>query len=419
MKFKKIFGMMASFACTNLLLMPLKTNVAFSINAEATTAYHSCDVNRDGTIDIMDVISFNKCLLGKEYMSDFNRLDADRNGIINRADGQCIMVKIVNNSYTSITDGLSSSTSGTVSGSYFTNPDTSEEYVKYNYATKETETYTLTISPATATSTRELIGIDNRQYLTDQPEFDGIVFLEFGIRDAPNVDNKTLVAHSTGFIVGDHQIATAAHCVYNQYSGTFEKGYYFLSDKINRKNKIYLYDKDGNQTGETLTPVEAHIPKTYLDHCGEEKNGENGTDYALITVKEDLSSYTHFSLGLVKNPYDNSFSTANIYVSGVPSVVNGKNNTNEKIAKGSGHIYSTNIPYPNSVLYYTTDETDRNSGSPIYVVTRYNATGSSGYVCDYTAIGIVKSGNYTRNIGARITPMLQHFYLSNSHANYE
>lgn len=415
MKFKKIFGMMASFACTNLLLMPLKTNVAFSINAEAATAYHSCDVNRDGTIDIMDVISFNKCLLGKEYMSDFNRLDADRNGIINRADGQCIMAKIVNNSYTSITDGLSSSTSGTVSGSYFTNPDTSEEYVKYNYVTKETETYTLTINPATATSTRGLIGIDNRQYLTDQPEFDGIVNIQLGIQNSPDSSAKS-IACSTGFIVGDHQIATAAHCVYSEYEMVSKK-YYFLTDPNNRNDKIYLYDKDGNQTGETLTPVETHIPKTYLEHCGEEKNGENGTDYALITVKEDLSSYTHFSLGLVKNPYDNSFSTANIYVSGVPGVVNGKDNTNKKIAKGMGHIYSGDTPYADSVLYYTTDETKGNSGSPVYTVTRCSIDGSE-YVSEYTAIGIVKGGNYTRNIGARMTPMLQHFYLSNPNANY-
>ncbi|MBR0485740.1 MAG: hypothetical protein IJJ69_13365 [Oscillospiraceae bacterium] len=157
-----------------------------------------------------------------------------------------------------------------------------------------------------------------------------------------------------------------------------------------------------------------HIPKAYYDN----HDSTDGTDYALITVAEDLSQYTQtrFSLGLVKNPYSSSFSQANIYVSGIPAMVNNQNNDDDKIAKGLGYIYSNNTPSPDSMLYYTTDETNGDSGAPIYVITKYNI--GSGYVSDYTAIGIVKGSSYTRNIGARITPMLQHFYLSNPHTNY-
>lgn len=423
MRIKKLAGILTSLACANLLLTPLEIGAESLEEAgtmSSTRYYNSCDVDRNGIVNSSDYALLSRCLTGMSYISDFYRLDTDCNGIVNNADLLCVKAKVAGNSFASSTDGLSSSTSQTISGSYPIISDTSTEYIKYNYKTKATETYTLTMTPETATvsgSTREVIGEDNRQYLTNQSEFSGIVLLEFGIQDAAGKNSSTSVAHSTGFIVGNHQIATAAHCVYNQYSGTFERGYYFLSDTTNHKNKIYFYDKDGNQTGNYVTPIEVHIPKTYYDN----HDGTDGTDYALITVEEDLSDYdcTYFSLGLVKDPYSTSFSSANIYVSGIPSVVKSEKNDDAKIAKGMGHIYSGENSYPDSMLYYTTDETKGNSGSPIYVVTRYaSSSSSSGYVTEYTAIGIVKGGNYTRNIGARITPMLQRFYLNNSYIDY-
>ncbi|MDE5792666.1 MAG: trypsin-like peptidase domain-containing protein [Oscillospiraceae bacterium] len=415
MKIKKLVGILTSLACVNLLLTSLEISAESPEEAGTMSSakyYSSCDVDRNDIVNILDVVLLNRCLTGMSYIPDFYRLDADCNGIVNGADSICVASNAIGKSFVSNTDGLSSSVSYAVSGSYPIISDTSVEYIKYNYATKATGTYTLTITPETATATvgdntREVIGTDDRQYLTNQPEFNGIVLLEFGLQDSAGI-NSSKVACPTGFIVGDHQIATAAHGVYNEYSGTYSKGYYFLSDTANHKNRIYFYDKDGNRTGDYVTPVEVHIPKTYYDN----PNGEDGTDYALITVKEDLSSYTHFRLGLVKNPYDASFSKANIYVSGIPTVVNGKENNGKKIAKGMGHIYSGETAYLDSMLYYTTDETKGNSGSPIYVVTRYNS-GS-----EYTAIGIVKGGNYTRNRGARITPMLQRFYLNNPYTNY-
>lgn len=410
--------------------LPLSVSAELSESAEpyaSTKYYNSCDIDRNGKVEIMDVVLFNRCLVGADYISDYKQLDADTNGIINFADSYCISSCLVNASYTCSVDGLGSYKNQTISDtpSPISAP-TSAEYVKYDYEIQETSEYTLSMpeeyNAENAISTYAgVIGDDDREYMTDQPEFSGIVQIVLRKKTSPNGATGA-IAYSTGFIVGDHQIATAAHCVYGAY--TEEKGkYHFYSHTTTSKNEIYLYDKDGNKTGEKLTPVEVHIPSDFIakypQACAENDiHPIVYCDYALITVEEDLSKYTHFNIGLTKDPYSSAFSNANIYVSGLPRIVNSDRNTDWKIAKGCGKMYTGSKLYPDKVLYYTTDVTEGDSGAPIYTITKYKAGNTEYY--DYTAIGIVSGGDNasTFNFGVRMIPLIQRFYNSNPNFSY-
>ncbi|MDE6729442.1 MAG: trypsin-like peptidase domain-containing protein [Oscillospiraceae bacterium] len=403
-------------------MLPLSVSAELSEPAEPNASvkyYDSRDINRDGKIEITDVVLFNRCMVGAEYISDFKQLDADTNGIINFADAQCIMAKLVGSSYSCSVDGLWSYTSQVVSDTPSPIFNTkSAKYVKYNYkAQKISGEYTLSMpkeyNAENAISTYGVIGDDDREYMKNQSEFSGIIGVELGIKKSSN-ENSRWYSAGTGFIVGDHQIATAAHCVYGTYDESDDE-YHFYSYVDSSKNRLFLYDENGNKTGEMLTPVEVHIPSDYIEksQIGEEVIYY---DYALITVEEDLSKYTHFNMGLVKEPYSSTFLNANIYVSGLPDIVNSTKNENNKIAKGCGKMYTGSKVHPNEILYYTTDTSDGDSGAPVYTTTKYKVGNTEYY--DYTAIGIVSGTVGIYNYGVRVIPLIQRFYNSNPNFSY-
>ncbi len=169
----------------------------------------------------------------------------------------------------------------------------SRGYLKHVYATGTTTSYTLTTEIVSSPNARTIIDGDDRTYQT-RSENNGIVAFKNG---------------GTGFIIGDHLIATAAHCV-GGASGFPEC-------------EIYLYGSNGYKTGETLTPVEAHIPVDYTT------NKTTIYDYALIVVEEDLSDRTHFSLGYAYEPMNDEFVDAKLYVTGYTDGINGDGNPND------------------------------------------------------------------------------------------
>lgn len=206
----------------------------------------------------------------------------------------------------------------------------------------------------------------------------------------------------TGFVVDDHTIATAAHCV---------KGY-----KI---SAIRLFDTDGN-IEQTATPVETHIPQKYIANAQDSVN----YDYALITVSEDLSAYEMFDLGVsLDTAIDNNTAVS---VTGFPKYINNdyenevNNYTINNMYTGNGVLKyrddttlvinsETKTFYKDSALFYTTDSSGGNSGGPVYVTTSYY-----GEVY-YTVIGIHNYGlgSINLNSATRMTPELLRFYLSN------
>lgn len=364
------------------------------------TVYDTKDVNHSGTVDLNDVVSVNKYLLGMYYGNHYPWLDANQNLIVDAADSKYILNSLVsinsapyrfvsreyNDQTNTVTESLVSppaiSTPITPDGS--ATATDSRTYWKHIYAsgisnTQYTE-YTLTPSTTSIPTTSmgdqpsSIVDGEDNRYTTTLSENTGIVRIN---------------GNGTGFIIGDHLIATAGHVVYNK--NTY--AYYFNNCTIE------TYNEDGTLSGETLHPIEAHLPALFVSLP---PVSDFRYDYGLIVVQEDLSDYTHFSLGETYNLFPTQFSTIPIYVTGYKGSGN-------NLASQKGSIISPNV-YTQSqtqyVLNHNVDTFGGDSGAPIYTITK---DGLGNY--SYTAIGIHTGGG---NIGPRITRYQLQFYLGNS-----
>lgn len=228
---------------------------------------------------------------------------------------------------------------------------------------------TYTLDPlAEKVNTRSVIGTDERV----------IDWTKSGVVKIMNSNNYI----GTGFVVGDHVIATAAHCV---------KGL-----KI---SEILLFNSDGSVSLHA-TPVEAHYPTNY---------STDNLDYALITVEEDLSDYACFSLGVTLDSIGSSNQA--VSVTGFPGDLN-NNHTQHTMYTGNGIILSAD----DEQLFYTADTGGGNSGGPVYVT-----ESRCGYTY-FTVIAIhayLPHGGKEGNRGTRITTDEIHFYMNNPNLNWE
>lgn len=206
----------------------------------------------------------------------------------------------------------------------------------------------------------------------------------------------TNTGFGSGFVVSDHVIATAAHCVYDYKNSTGKS-----------VSKILLFDSNGNQTI-SVTPVEYHVPFTFINAVADH-NYRTTSDYALITVSESLENYNNFSLGVPLTSFDNSHSV--VTVTGFPGTVekSGKEvtvntTTTHMMYSGNGQIYSGD----DELIRYTADTSSGNSGGPVYITESFNGE------TYYTVVGIniahpvVTDPEF--NIGTRMTTDLIHFY---------
>lgn len=199
----------------------------------------------------------------------------------------------------------------------------------------------------------------------------------------------------SGFVVDDHVIATAAHCVYNYDSG------------IQKASRVLLFNSEDSEPIEA-TPVEVHVPNAFIDaNIMPNDIYQNISDYALITVKEDLSDYMCFNLGVALNTIVQANPVATI--TGFPVGVNNLLvNTDYMHNKYSGNGTITEVL--SEKLYHNIDTSGGNSGGPLYITeTRSDKT-------YYTVIGIHVQGG---NCATRITTDQLHFYYNNPYLNWE
>lgn len=144
--------------------------------------------------------------------------------------------------------------------------DSGTEYYKYNLVTAKTTTYTLPIIYSYMPTYYNM----NTSYLDDDPRENAsleqaVVLL--------NPSSNGIANIGTGFIIGDHEIMTAAHCVYD--NGKFV-------DNVTIKLPTNNPADEGSYI--SLTATNLHVPKLYT-------NNVIGNDYAIITVEENLSDY--------------------------------------------------------------------------------------------------------------------------------
>ncbi|MDE5861192.1 MAG: trypsin-like peptidase domain-containing protein [Ruminococcus sp.] len=242
-------------------------------------------------------------------------------------------------------------------------------YLRHNYTSSEDDVeYQLTVNP------------ENKSRTIFPPND--------MVRDTDTAVVRLDGVGGTGFIVGEHEIATAAHCVYN-------KG--FLDFKIS------IIDEN-NKVIKTISPHYVHINKNYSplsNYIGD----KSIYDYAMIYVDEDLSQYGKFNLGVALDSYADK--NGSVIVSGFP----GEYPDDYKGAdwgirfKAKGNIIGHNL----DAFNYNADTFGGTSGGPVYI--EEGITTVDGKLHEYkTAIAIHKtSGNW----GAKITSELLKFYKDN------
>lgn len=351
----------------------------------AATNYDSRDVDRDSTVDISDNIELRYYLNGNQRASNLYDIDVDGNNIVDWADTSCILAGIVNLNYSCQVDGSNASFLAGIRTSAVTNSSASQNYKKHIYSNNTTSSYTLSISSNNLSNTMSMnsnpegiIGPDTRT----QDYMGGMVYLTNG---------------QTGFIVGDHVIATAARCVYDSTWNSYQ---------------IRLYNNDGSPSNTYLNPVEAHIPANYYNG-----NHNSKYDYALIVVQEDLSNYYHFNLGLPYGMYNNSnFSEYAIYTTGFSAMVpgGGSNSNPKNMYTGIGEIVTPST-IDNTVICHSADITNGNFGGPVYVKETCTTGNTSTEI--NTVISICSDTHTLStpyyNCGATMNPIMLKFYLSN------
>lgn len=200
----------------------------------------------------------------------------------------------------------------------------------------------------------------------------------------------------TGFIIGEHTIVTAGHCVYDIDNDKFIN---FTIDVVG----------SNNSTIETITPHYAHVPKKYADLTSYDIQ----YDYALIYVEEDLSKYGMFNMGICLNQYIDD--NGKVTVSGFPQVYpDGYEDSEYGLRfKASGNIISSENEGKN--ISYNADTIGGDSGGPVYVNESY-INGNISY--DYNtviAINVAEHLGEKNNKGVRINFDILRFCYQNAH----
>lgn len=206
------------------------------------------------------------------------------------------------------------------------------------------------------------------------------------------------VGTGSGFIVGDHVMLTAAHCVYDIDKGEF-------------RNTTANIVNDENEIIKELKAHYIHVPKKFADAENVYSNDSCIYDYALLYFDEDLSEYGAFNLGICLDKYIRN--KGEVIVSGFP--------TKEKYPdeylgnnyglrfKAKGKI--TDYELSGNVIRYDADAAPGDSGGPVYVNESYI---NDKIKYDYnTVIAIVTRSGYKSNAGVRINYDILYFCYQN------
>ncbi len=278
----------------------------------------------------------------------------------------------------------------------------STQYVKHDYTTGQNTTYTLpaiasvNYGNALAAQVMKAASVDPRQTYYDS----AVVQLSL-CDDFPNMPGALLQeGYATGFIIGDHEIMTAAHCVYQKKN----------SDSVGHYNDhIFFYIPDSNGSvlnSDGIKVKSSHVPSEYINLVEHPTNqGTQDLDYAILTVDIDLSDYGCYLLGMTTN---------NIKEKNVSIYSLGYGGENLKISDG-------NIANVGDLSYdFNLYSRQGSSGGPVYVESTFGVESTS--IDEYkikkyrTAISLIhgsNDGSNTNTNGVRIRPIIMQFAYDN------
>lgn len=367
---KLISGLMSACIAVSSAIA-LTTSSAFNPNK---------DPNGDGNLTLADSTAILQYLGGHYEPSDLTELDMDDNDVVSVVDSNYVKMYDAGIINTSIEDAAEPMAE---------NSTTSRSYVVYNAQTGAyLRSYDLSVRNAdTSYNSRNIIGDDDR--VTD--------WSNRGVAKIMSVDEESIY-RGTGFVVGPHTIATAAHVVFDTYI-----------DYAYRIDEILLFNIAGNEY--SFTPVEYHFLESYKSATSQ----SNENDYALITIEEDLSSYMSFNLGAVTD--DAFYNNLEIATVGFPgyfnnTLINTANKHQEILSEGELVISQTH-GVSNLIIRHTADALNGNSGGPIYTTETLNGE------TYHTVIGIhTSSASMNFNVGLRFTAHVLKFLKANPNIQY-
>ncbi len=253
--------------------------------------------------------------------------------------------------------------------------NSSRTYYVYDGSGKSLGSYRLNASDtiSSSTSSISILGDDDRYRDYDQK---GVVTI------------SVAGGSGSGFVIGEHIIATAGHLAYSPEYGA--RGV----------SSISFYDETGQNCFTIKDAKEVHVPAEYVDRMSagtdDPYNDQEAKlyDYALIYVEEDLSEYMCFNLGFMLDDFSGEIT------------VTGYQGDKGEIESCVGNVTSVETLR----CQYDADTSKGVSGGPVYVkTTSYDGTVS------YTVVAINVSQSDSSNQGTRMTTTLLQFYQSNAY----
>ncbi len=361
------------------------TTVPTMTTSATTVTFLQGDVDGDGLTEMSDLISINMYLLGQSSYNNqyITRMDTNDDKIIDKQD------------YNRVLDyNLRSATPQTVERTYFENAinDETRTYWKHNYSSSDLSSYTEytlsnTITPVLSTCDTPL----------EARDYENINTVKLNINDT---------AVGSGFIVDNHIVATAAHCVVNKDNSS-STGVKFIPNI-----KVEVYDSSSINLTASYTAKEVHIPVEYKEHLVNNNYLCDNYDYALIYVEEDLSQHGIWNLGYMTTEFMST--GTHLVTSGFTKYPN--DNVYERYYDSDPVAQLNTLPDSHNdreIRFHTLAQSQGGkSGGPVY----YESVNGNNTI--KSVVGICTGGG--ENIytwGTRITPTIIRFLLNNTNIN--
>lgn len=366
---KKLISALAAFATVCVTAASLVANAAY------------IDPSGNDGVTASDSLYIQKFLAGMFPSYNLNSMDVDMNGIVSEMDSDKILSYLTNRDNQFLVDAPANYDTTTLKNME------ERTYCKHKYSSSSSTSYSTYTVKRPPSSNMQSSDYDCMPM--------GIIGDNTMIRDYDTAVVRLSVG-GTGFIVGEHIIATAAHCVSNYYTRTF------------MDNTIEIIDVNNNVI-DSFHAESVHVPASYFTSNSDIRMKH---DYALLYVPSvDLSEYGMFSLGAAKDEYLSNTSNQ-VIVSGFPQEYpDGYNSSGSGLRfKAIGNVQNKFTDFRFS---YNTDTAGGDSGGPVYVEEGF--VGSDNLWHEYkTVVGI---HTHNGNSGVRVTPELLTFYNRNQYLN--
>ncbi len=267
----------------------------------------------------------------------------------------------------------------------------STQYVKHDYTTGQNTTYTLpaiaSVNYGNALAMQAMA--DANEDTRPNAKYDSAT-----VKITGNYGGYT--AEGTGFIIGEHEIMTAAHVV-DQFTGcTFT---------------VTVPDANPYSSNSQKFDVKSvHIPKSYIDFTQSHVYGDStqNYDYAIVVVDADLSEYGSYLLGMATDSAINN---------NVPIHCVGYSGNALKISNGTIEQFNTSVNdgYKDNNITFNAVSFGGTSGGPIYVESAFSMTGNENQAETYrTAVSLVSTGDRNNHVyGYYIDPIVLQFAYDN------